>query len=163
MKTESEFPSVYQDFLCTQGIPSALRHDNAKHENSATVKEINCNLIVEDLFTEPHHPHQNPAEGSAIKWLKTCAEILQNKTGSPDNLWFLLQKCLTCIHNSCAHPTNNWQIPNQVSGGAQLTFPTFCNFTGVNLCCALILWQNSQKAKRNLDILLDLQKTLEMQ
>jgi hypothetical protein len=35
MKTESEFPDVYLDFIRQQhGIPSALRRDNAKSEMS---------------------------------------------------------------------------------------------------------------------------------
>jgi hypothetical protein len=32
MKTESEFPDVYLDFIRQHGIPSALRRDNAKSE-----------------------------------------------------------------------------------------------------------------------------------
>jgi hypothetical protein len=37
MKTESEFPVVYLDFICQHGIPSALRRDNAKSEMSVRV------------------------------------------------------------------------------------------------------------------------------
>jgi hypothetical protein len=34
MKTESEFPDVYLDFIRQNGIPSTLRRDNAKSEMS---------------------------------------------------------------------------------------------------------------------------------
>ena len=40
MKTESEFPEVYKDFLRERGIPHTLQKDNAKSKNSAAVKEI---------------------------------------------------------------------------------------------------------------------------
>ena len=38
MKTESEFPDVYLDFIKQYGIPSALRRDNAKSEMSQRVR-----------------------------------------------------------------------------------------------------------------------------
>jgi hypothetical protein len=34
MKTKSEFPDVYPDFIRQHGIPSALQRDNAKSEMS---------------------------------------------------------------------------------------------------------------------------------
>jgi hypothetical protein len=40
MKTESEFPDVYLDFIRQHGIPSALRRDNAKSEMSQRVCQI---------------------------------------------------------------------------------------------------------------------------
>ena len=40
MKTESEFPDVYLDFIRQHGIPSALRRDNAKSEMSQRVRQI---------------------------------------------------------------------------------------------------------------------------
>jgi hypothetical protein len=36
MKTESEFPDAYLDFIRKHGIPSALRLDNAKSEMSGS-------------------------------------------------------------------------------------------------------------------------------
>jgi hypothetical protein len=38
MKTESEFPDVYLDFIRKHGIPSALRTDNAKSEMSQKIR-----------------------------------------------------------------------------------------------------------------------------
>jgi hypothetical protein len=40
MKTESEFPDVYLDFIRQYGIPSALRRNNEKSEMSQHVKQI---------------------------------------------------------------------------------------------------------------------------
>ena len=37
MKSKSEFPQVYSDFLRNEGIPTVLRRNNAPEEQSATV------------------------------------------------------------------------------------------------------------------------------
>ena len=155
MKTESEFPSTYQDFLRDQGIPHTLRRDNAKSQKSQVITEINRELIVADSFTEPHHPHQNPAEGGGVKYLKSRSEILMNQSGAPEHLWFLCHQYLADVHNVSANPSNNYQIPNQVSGGILSIFRIFCNFTGFNPSTTLILFQNILTRRRNLVILLD--------
>ena len=40
MKSKSEFPQVYTDFLRTEGIPTVLRRDNAPEEQSAKVTRL---------------------------------------------------------------------------------------------------------------------------
>jgi hypothetical protein len=58
MKTESEFPDVYLDFIRQRGgIPSALRCDNAKSEMSHRVRQIHRDLVIADQWTEPHTVH----------------------------------------------------------------------------------------------------------
>jgi hypothetical protein len=89
MKTESEFTDVYLDFIGEYGIPSALRRDNAKSEMSQRVKDIHRDFIIADQWTEPHSPWQKPAELNGVKYLKSQAQVLLDRTGSPDNLWFL--------------------------------------------------------------------------
>jgi hypothetical protein len=59
MKTESEFPDVYLDFIRQCGIPSALRRDNAKSEMSQLVRQIHQDLVIADQWTEPHRTLQN--------------------------------------------------------------------------------------------------------
>jgi hypothetical protein len=54
MKTESEFPDAYLDFIRQYGIPSALRRDNAKSEISQRVRQIHRNLVISDQWIEPH-------------------------------------------------------------------------------------------------------------
>jgi hypothetical protein len=56
MKTESEFPDVYLDFIRKYGIPSALRRDHSKSEMSQRVKDIHRDLIIADQWTELHIP-----------------------------------------------------------------------------------------------------------
>jgi hypothetical protein len=47
---------------------------------SQRVKDILRDFIIADQWTEPHSPWQNP-----------------DKTGAPDNLWFLAQDFSTCL------------------------------------------------------------------
>ena len=96
MKTESEFPDVYLDFIRQHGIPSALRRDNAKSEMSQCVRQIHRDLVIADQWTEPHIPWQNPAEPcrtlqnpaelNGVKYLKSHAQVLLDGTGAPDNV-----------------------------------------------------------------------------
>jgi hypothetical protein len=89
MKTESEFPDVYLDFVRQCGIPSALRRDNAKSEMSQRVRQIHRDLVIDDQWTEPYSPWQNPAELNGVKYLKPHAQVLLDRIGAPDTLWFL--------------------------------------------------------------------------
>ena len=156
MRTESEFISTYQDFMRERGIPHTLRRDNAKSENSAALKQLHRDLIVNDQFTEPHHPQQNPAEGGAVKFIKQHVEVLMNMSGASTNLWYLCAEYICHIHNICANPSNNWQIPNQVSGGLPKIYRTDYFFIGINRYYILILHPNFQTVKKSLDTLLDL-------
>jgi hypothetical protein len=54
MKTESEFPDVYLDFIRQHSIPSALRRDHAKSEMSQRVRQIHRDLVIADQWTEPY-------------------------------------------------------------------------------------------------------------
>jgi hypothetical protein len=90
MNTESKFTDIYLDFIIKYGIPYAFRSDNAKSEMSQCVKDSHRDLIIADQWTEPHSPWQNPAELNGVKYLKSLAQVLMDKIGSPDNLWFLL-------------------------------------------------------------------------
>jgi hypothetical protein len=99
IKSKGEFPQTYRDFIREEGAPSTLRRDNAKEEDSEEVKGIQRNLLVQDQFSEPHHQHQNPVEGGAIKWLKAASHRLLDRTGAPDSAWYLALKYLADIHN----------------------------------------------------------------
>jgi hypothetical protein len=115
MKTESEFAGVYLDFIRRCGIPSALRRDNAKSEMSQRVKDIHRDLIIADQSKEPHSPWQKPAELNGVKYLKSHSQVLLDRIGAPDNLWFLAQDYLAHVHNLSANCQLNWKIPEQLS------------------------------------------------
>jgi hypothetical protein len=123
METESEFADVYLHFIRKYSIPSALRRDNAKSEISQCVKDIHRDLIIADQWTEPHSPWQEPAELNGVKYLKSHAEALLDRTGAPGNLWFLAQGHLAHVHNQIRNLQLNWKIPEQVSGGGHQTYP----------------------------------------
>jgi hypothetical protein len=103
MKTESEFADIYFDFIRKYGIPSALRRDNAKSEMSQRVQDIHRDFIIADQWTEPHSPWQNPAELNGVKYLESHAQALLDRTGTPDNLWFLAQDYLAHSHDLSAN------------------------------------------------------------
>jgi hypothetical protein len=117
MKTESEFPDVYLDFIRLCGIPSALRRNNAKSEMSHRVRQIHHDLVIADQWTEPHSPRQNPAELNGVKYLKSHAQVLLDRTGAPYTLWFLAQDYLAHVHNLSANRQINWKIPEEISRG----------------------------------------------
>jgi hypothetical protein len=123
VKTESEFADVYLDFIRKYGIPSALRRDNAKSEMSQRVKDIFRDLIIADQWTEPHSPWQIPADLNGVKYLKSHAQVLLDRTGAPNNLWFLGQDYLAHVHNPSPHCQLNSKIPEQVSRGGHQTYP----------------------------------------
>jgi hypothetical protein len=107
MKIESEFADVYLDFIRKCGIPSSHRRDNAKSEMSQRVKDIQGDSIIADQWTEPHSSWQNPAGLNGVKYLKSHAQVLLDRTGAPDNLWFLAQDYLAHVHNLSANPQLN--------------------------------------------------------
>jgi hypothetical protein len=94
-----------------------------KSEMSQHVKDIHRDLIITDQRTEPHSPWQNPAELNGVKYLKSHAQALLDRTGAPDNLWFLAQDYLPNVHNLSANLQLNWKIIDQVSRGGHQTYP----------------------------------------
>ena len=117
MKSKAEFPNTYADFLREQGIPTVLRRDGAKEEDSSTVKKMQRKHLVKDEFSEPHHQQQNPVELNAIKYLKHHGEALLDRTGAPKSLWFHAIKYIAGIHNHTAKESMRWAVPIQVRHG----------------------------------------------
>jgi hypothetical protein len=80
-------------------------------------QDIHRDLIIADQWTEPHSPWQNPAELNGVNYFKSHAQVLLDRTGAPDNLWFLAQDYLSHVNNLSANRQLNWKIPEQVSRG----------------------------------------------
>ena len=135
MKTESEFSEVYKDFMNDRGIPHILKRDNGKSEQSAAIKELHCDLLISDEFTEPHHPQQNPAELNGVKFFKSHAQVLMDRNKAPNNTWFLAQKYIAdSIMSAPTCPiTGRYQIKFQVV--KHQIFHIYFSFIGLNLCC----------------------------
>ena len=117
MKTESDFPKAYQDFMRMRGIPHTLRRDNAKSEQSEAILKLNRDFVVSDEYTEPYSPWQNPAEGGGVRFVKDHAEVLMNRSGCPDYLWYLCHQYICAVHDCCANEHLNWATPLQFSTG----------------------------------------------
>ena len=100
----------------TRGIPHTLRRDNAKSEMSDDVLNLNRKYVISDEYTEPYSPWQNPAEGRGVRFLKAHAEVLMNRSGCADNLWFLCHEYICCVHERMANEHLNWETPIQKSG-----------------------------------------------
>ena len=89
MKSESEMPEAYKDvFICCEGIPHILCHDNSQIQKGVWTTKINWEQFMRDPFTEPNHPQQNPAELCAVKFLKEHSQVLLHQTGAPE-CWLL--------------------------------------------------------------------------
>jgi hypothetical protein len=87
------------------------------------VKDIHKTLIITDQWTESHSSWRNPAELNGVKYLKSHAQALLDRTGAPDNLWFLTQDYLSHVHNLSANRHLKWEKPEQVSRGGHQTYP----------------------------------------
>jgi hypothetical protein len=54
---------------------------------------------------------------NGVKYFKSHAQVLFDRTGTPDNLWFPAQDYLAHVHNLSANRHLNWKIPEQLSRG----------------------------------------------
>jgi hypothetical protein len=62
MRNQSEMPSMLLDSIRKLGPPNGLCSDNAKVQIGKTIQTILCMYCIDDMQSEPHHQHQNPAE-----------------------------------------------------------------------------------------------------
>jgi hypothetical protein len=93
---------------------------------SQHVKEIHRDFIIDDQSTEPHSLWKNPAELNSVKYLKSHAQVLLDRTVAPDNLQFLAKGYLAHVHNLSANRQLNWKIAKKVSRGGntrQIPYP----------------------------------------
>jgi hypothetical protein len=44
------------------------------------VKDIHIDLVIADQWTEPHSPWQNPYELNGVKYFKSHAQVLLDRT-----------------------------------------------------------------------------------
>jgi hypothetical protein len=110
-KGKGEFPRTYRDYIRTNGVPSGLRRDNAKEEQSAEVDAIHRELYIKDEFSEPYNQQQNPVESRAILYIKNHVHVLLDRTGAPDAAWFHCAKHLCEIHSILS----NKNLPNGIT------------------------------------------------
>ena len=85
-------------------------------------------FCIKDGFTEPHHPHQNPAENQTIKWIKYHAQIVLNATRAPEFVWTDCVKWITNIHNITANEALGYRIPYEKRHGSTSDISAFIIF-----------------------------------
>jgi hypothetical protein len=56
MKLESEMPEAYVNFICEEGAPSILCHDNSQIQSGTGMTKLNHKHSIKDEFTEQGHP-----------------------------------------------------------------------------------------------------------
>jgi hypothetical protein len=57
------------------------------------------------------------AELNGVKYVKSHAQVLSDRTGAPDSIWFLSQDYLAHVRNLSANRKIEWKIPEQISRG----------------------------------------------
>jgi hypothetical protein len=60
---------------------------------------------------------------NGVKNLKSHFQVLLDRIGASDNLWFLAQGYSAHIHNLSANCQLNWKITEQVWEGEYQTYP----------------------------------------
>ena len=86
-KASCHILKTYQDFMWYESIPECLHRDLAPEQKSDKMTEINQNMMVKDSFSEAGNPNQNPAESLGVRVVKSGAETLMNRTGTPAQYW----------------------------------------------------------------------------
>ena len=134
MKSESDMPEAYKDFIQDEGIPCILCHNDSQIQKGVQTTRINQEHFVKDQFIDPNHPQQNPSELHAVKFLKDHSQVLLDWMGAPKNCWLLACEYISNVHNVCADETLGYQIPQEVQhGGLQdiSAFLEYCFFEKV--------------------------------
>jgi hypothetical protein len=72
------------------------------------VKDIHRDLVIVDQWTETHSPWRSSSELNGVKYLKSHAQVLLDRTGAPYNRCFLAQDYLGNIHNLSANRQLAW-------------------------------------------------------
>ena len=116
MTTKSQMPETLQDFIRKWGAPDALLSDNAQEQTSRTVKRILREYGIMAMYTEPHHPNQNPAE-RRIQDVKKMSNVIMDRTDSPADLWYLSVEYSAYLLNHLANETLDWKTPIEVATG----------------------------------------------
>lgn len=108
MQRESQGPQTLEDFIRDVGAPHHIRSDNARMETGRMFSDICRKYNISQQTTEPHHPHQNPAERS-IQTVKRMVQKIMDRTGAPDKLWYLCLEYVTLVLNRTAVEQLGWQ------------------------------------------------------
>ena len=110
IKIESHNTTAITNFVHQNGTPQVIKSDNAQSELGHDWVEYMRKNYIGTKTTEPHHPHQNPAE-SEIGKLNSIVKKCQQFFNLPAKMHDRNQKwCVDC-HNIAANHQLNWRPP----------------------------------------------------
>jgi len=116
LQRESQGPEALLDFFRQEGVPLSLTRDGSKMQANQLWQQYCRNFFVKDKYTEPYHPHQNPAE-RALALHKTKIQRLMIDTGCDPRAWFKAACHVAAIHNHTARKTLLYRTPLEVRDG----------------------------------------------
>jgi len=116
MKREADGPAMLEDFIRDHGAPIKMKSYNSTMQSGKLWTSICRKYNIGQIFTEPHHPHQNQAE-RYIGEIKRLVTMVMDRTRSPDEFWALCAKYVTYIVNRMAHPDLQNRTPYEKCHG----------------------------------------------
>jgi hypothetical protein len=111
MRSKSEMPLTFQDFMREEGIPNCLHSDGAAEQKSEKVKSLNREYLVKESYSEVANPWQNPAETQCVKWLKKTSHLMMDRVGSPEFVWLDAMTHIALVNNWTADELLGWITP----------------------------------------------------
>ena len=128
MSTESQGKDALEDFISEVGAPRHIISDNAQMERSKAWSDILRKYTISSSTTEPHHPHQNPAE-RRIQELKKGTNRILDRTGAPSYLWFYALLLWAGIMNVLSEQNHGGRTPTEAATGVTPDISPYIHFT----------------------------------
>ena len=128
MKTDKQFVNTLEDNIRERGAPSKLVSDRAQVEISNKVLDILRALCISSWQSEPYQQHQNPAE-RRYQTIKTMANTILDRTGSPGYLWLLCLMYVCFLLNHTASAALAYATPLQRATGSTPDISPLLRFT----------------------------------
>ena len=113
MKSVNQFVNTLEDNIRRRGAPTKLISDRAQVEISNKVKDVLRALCISDWQSEPLQQHQNPCE-RRYQTLKSIANTILDRTGSPAYLWLLCLMYVCFLLNNVSSASLHGKTPIQV-------------------------------------------------
>ena len=110
LQSEGQGPNALLDHFRNEGVPLSMRRDNSKMQAGNIWREYLRRYWCKDEFTEPYHPHQNPAE-NVIGIIKEIATKLMIDSGAHPKAWFRAMSHAIDIYVHLAKQVLGWRTP----------------------------------------------------
>jgi hypothetical protein len=117
MKTDEQFVERLEDQIRQRGAPDRLISDRAQVEISRKVVDILRAYCIVNWHSEPHKQHQNPAE-RRYQVMKTMANTIMDRTGTPAYTWLLCMMYVCFILNFSVSASLNFETPMKLATGS---------------------------------------------